>query len=52
MVFGSRESLRNKAIVKLQQEAATKGATVVLIQGDDFQATLVNDVNLPGVAYK
>ncbi|MGO8929334.1 MAG: hypothetical protein ACLQU3_20910 [Limisphaerales bacterium] len=52
MVFGSPESLRTKATVKLQQEAATKGATVVLIQGDDFQATLINNVNLLGIAYK
>jgi len=52
MLFGSPESLRHKATVKLQQEAATKGATVVLIQGDDYQATLINNVNLLGVAYK
>lgn len=52
MVFGSPESLRKKATVKIQQEAASKGATVVLIQKDDFQATPINNVNLLGVAYK
>jgi translation initiation factor 1 (eIF-1/SUI1) len=46
------DSLRKKATIKIQQEAATRGATVVLIQGDDFRATLINNVNLLGVAYK
>ena len=51
-VFGSPESLRKKATVKIQQEAASKGATVVFIQKDDFQPTPINNVNLLGVAYK
>ena len=52
MVFGSPESLRKKATVKIQQDAASKGATLVLIQKDDFQMTPINNVNLLGVAYK
>jgi hypothetical protein len=52
MVFGDPANLRKKATVKIKQEAANKGATIVLIQTDDFQATPINNVNLLGVAYK
>ena len=52
MVFGGQESLRKKATVKIKKEAASSGATVVLIQKDDFQATPINNVNIIGVAYK
>jgi hypothetical protein len=52
MIFGSPENLRRQATMKIQQEAACKGATTVLIQKDDFQSTPINNVHLLGVAYK
>ena len=52
MVFGDPGSLRKKATIKIKQEAAKIGASVVLIQTDDFAPTPINNVNLVGVAYK
>jgi hypothetical protein len=51
-LFGTPENLRKQATIKIQQEAASKGATAVLIQKDDFQSTPINNINLIGVAYK
>src|ERR1035441_3939123 len=50
--FGDPGSLRKTATTKIKQEAARLGASVVLIQTDDFNATPINNVNLVGVAYK
>jgi hypothetical protein len=50
--FGDPDSLRKTATIKIKQEAAKIGASVVLIQTDDFAATPINNVNLVGVAYK
>ena len=52
MFFGDPGSLRKAATVKIKQEAAKLGASVVLIQTDDFAPTPINNVNLVGVAYK
>lgn len=52
MVFGSPDGLRKTATIRLQKEAAKKGASLVLIQKDDFQPTPINNVSLLGVAYK
>ena len=52
MFFGDPGSLRKTATNKIKQEAAKLGATIVLIQTDDFAATPINNVNMVGVAYK
>jgi uncharacterized protein (DUF1810 family) len=51
MVFGDPATLRAKATVQLKKEAAKKGASIVLIQADNFAGTPINNVNLIGVAY-
>jgi hypothetical protein len=50
--FGDPGSLRKTATVKIKQEAAKLGASVVLIQSDNFAPTPINNVSLVGVAYK
>lgn len=52
MVFGSPQSLRVKATDKLKQEAVKNGATIVLIEKDEFAPTPINNVSLVGVAYR
>jgi hypothetical protein len=51
-LFGDPGALRKAATVKIKQEAAKLGASVVLIQTDEFAATPINNVNIVGVAYK
>lgn len=50
--YGREERLRKEAIEKLKKEAATKGATHVLLQSNTFAPTPFNTVSLSGVAYK
>ena len=47
-----RIALRKAATVKIEKAVAKLGATVVLIQTDDFVPTPINNVNLVGVAYE
>jgi len=52
MLFGDPASLRKSATAKIKKQAAELGATIVLIQTDDFEATPINNVSMSGVAYK
>jgi hypothetical protein len=51
-VFGKQEKLRIEAIEKLKKDAASKGATHVFIQSENFAPTPTNTVSISGVAYK
>lgn len=51
-VFGKQEKLRIEAIEKLKKDAASKGATHVFIQSENFAPTPTNTVNISGVSYK
>ena len=50
--FGKEEKLHKEAIDKLKKEAASKGATHVMIQSNNFAPTPLNTVSLSGVCYK
>ncbi|MCU0467533.1 MAG: hypothetical protein MUF58_02950 [Arcicella sp.] len=50
--YGKEERLRKEAIEKLKKEAASKGATHVLLQSNSFAPTPFNTVSLGGVCYK
>ena len=50
--FGSEQKLHKEAIDKLKKEAASKGATHVMIQSNNFAPTPLNTVSLSGVCYK
>jgi C4-type Zn-finger protein len=51
-VFGDQTALREAATISLKKAAAKKGASVVLVQVDNFAMTPINNVSLVGVAYK
>jgi len=51
-VFGDQTALRESATISLKKAAAKKGASVVLIQVDNFAMTPINNVSLVGVAYR
>jgi hypothetical protein len=51
-VFGDQTALREAATMSLKKAAAKKGASVVLIQVDNFAMTPINNVSMVGVAYK
>ena len=51
-VFGDQTALREAATMNIKKAAAKKGASVVLIQVDNFAMTPINNVSLVGVAYK
>jgi hypothetical protein len=51
-VFGDQTALREAATINIKKAAAKKGASVVLIQVDNFAMTPINNVSLVGVAYK
>lgn len=51
-IFGKQEKLRIEAIEKLKKDAASKGATYVFIQSENFAPTPTNTVSISGVAYK
>lgn len=51
-VFWKQEKLRIEAIEKLKKDAASKGATHVFIQSENFAPTPTNTVSISGVAYK
>lgn len=51
-LFGKQEKLRTDAIAKLKKDAASKGATHVLIQSENFAPTPTNTVSISGVAYR
>ena len=51
-VFGKQDKLRIEAIEKLKKDAASKGATHVFIQSENFAPTPTNTVSISGVAYK
>jgi len=51
-VFGDQAALREAATISLKKAAAKKGASVVLVQVDNFAMTPINNVSLAGVAYK
>ena len=50
--FGKEEKLHKEAIDKIKKEAASKGATHVMIQSNNFAPTPLNTVSLSGVCYK
>lgn len=50
--FGKEEKLRTKCRESLQKEAAKIGATIVLIQNDNFGNSPVNNVTMDGEAYQ
>ena len=49
--FTGQAKLREKAIAKAKKTAALKGANIILIELDNFEATPFNNVNIVGVAY-
>jgi hypothetical protein len=49
---GDQAALREAATVKLKHETAKKGASIVLIQVDNYATTPTSTVKLSGVAYK
>jgi hypothetical protein len=51
-VFGDQTALRETATISLKKAAAKKGASIVLIQVDNFAMTPINNVSLVGVAYR
>jgi hypothetical protein len=51
-VFGDQTALREAATISLKKAAAKKGASVVLVQVDNFAMTPINNVSPVGVAYK
>jgi hypothetical protein len=50
--FGGPASLRKSATIKLKKQAVKMGATAVLMTMDVFEAALINNVSMTGVAYK
>ena len=50
--FGKEEKLHKEAIDKIKKEAASKGATHVMIQSNNFAPTPLNTVSLSGICYK
>ncbi len=51
-LFGDQAVLRQRATAKLKADAAKLGATYVLIETDNFEATPINNISMTGVAYK
>ncbi len=51
ILYGRQSKLREETTIKIKKEAAKLGATLVLIQVDDFAMTPINNVNMIGVAY-
>ena len=51
-LYGKQGKLRVEAIEKLKKDAASKGATHVFIQSENFAPTPTNTVSISGVAYK
>lgn len=51
-VYGKQSKLREETEVKLKQQAAQLGASVVLINIDEFAMSPINNINMVGVAYK
>jgi|GEM_PF-1933332 hypothetical protein len=50
--FFTQNALRGRASNEIKKEAAKLGASIVLVQTDDFQGTPLNNVSMIGVAYK
>lgn len=50
-MFGGQAKLRKEAIEKAKEKAFEKGAQIVLIEEDNFEATPINNVNIVGEAY-
>jgi len=50
--FGNQAKLREKAIAKAKVTAFAKGANIILIEVDNFEATPYNNVNIVGTAYQ
>lgn len=51
-VYGSQDKLRAKAIIEAKDEAFKLGASIILIQVDNFEGTPINNVTIEAVAYK
>ncbi len=51
ILYGRQSKLREETTIKIKKEAAKLGATLVLIQVDEFAMTPINNVNMIGVAY-
>jgi hypothetical protein len=51
IVFGTQSRLREETTVKVKKAAARLGASIVLVQVDNFTFTPINNVNMVGVAY-
>ena len=51
ILYGGQKKLREKTTIKIKQEAAKIGASIVLIEVDDFAMTPINNVNMVGTAY-
>ena len=50
-LFGSQGKLREKAIEKAKVTAFEKGATIILIEVDNFAMTPINNVNIIATGY-
>jgi hypothetical protein len=51
-VFGSQSSLRKKARENIKKETSKIGATIVLIDTDEFTNTPINNVYISGIAWR
>ena len=51
-LYGKQSKLRDETTVKIKQEAAKLGATIVFITVDSFAMTPINNINMVGTAYK
>lgn len=50
-LYGNQSKLREEATIKLKKEATKLGASIVLIQVDNFSMSPINNISLIGVAY-